>query len=196
MRPQVNSQHILHRRYEGAIRFGRNDPALLAVGLDNVFFSTRPIVLSLARSTILSSTTFSSNSRKLQRAKPSGGWEHARAISLASFSPSKIRATGGLSRTLRLSTASNPQPLLNQLLSHAVNHRLGRIQGPDDLAVAPTLTRVRDVPLQQNQRLHHPPRRDLSLGPQRLEQLALLSAESNDVPLYRNFPPRHPRLRP
>src|SRR5271165_3748325 len=106
--PHVNSQHILHRRYEGAIRLGRNDPALFAVRLDNVFFSTRPIVLSLARSTILSSTTSSSNSRKLQRAKPSGGWEHARAISLASFSPSKIRATGGLSRTLRLSTASNP----------------------------------------------------------------------------------------
>src|SRR5208282_5445239 len=106
MRPHVNSQHILHRRYEGAIRLRRDDPALFAVGLDNVFFSTRPIVLSLARSTILSSTTFSSNSRKLQRAKPSGGWEHASAISLASFSPSKIRATGGLSRTLRLSTAS------------------------------------------------------------------------------------------
>src|SRR5271165_2680734 len=49
--PHVNSQHILHRRYEGAIRLGRNDPALFAVGLDNVFFSTRPIVLSLARST-------------------------------------------------------------------------------------------------------------------------------------------------
>src|SRR5271165_2754732 len=81
MRPHVNSQHILHRRYEGAIRLRRDDPALFAVGLDNVFFSTRPIVLSLARSTILSSTTFSSNSRKLQRAKPSGGWEHARAIS-------------------------------------------------------------------------------------------------------------------
>src|SRR5271169_5208251 len=79
MRPHVNSQHILHRRYEGAIRLGRNDPALFAVGLDNVFFSTRPIVLSLARSTILSSTTFSSNSRKLQRAKPSGGWEELRA---------------------------------------------------------------------------------------------------------------------
>src|SRR5277367_812257 len=108
VRSRVNGEHIFHRRYEGAVRFGRNDPALFAVGLDNVFFRTRPIVLSLARSTILSSTTFSSNSRKLQRAKPSGGREHARAISLASFSPSKIRATGGISRTLRLSTASNP----------------------------------------------------------------------------------------
>src|SRR5271166_1935847 len=37
MRPHVNSQHILHRRYEGAIRLRRDDPALFAVGLDNVF---------------------------------------------------------------------------------------------------------------------------------------------------------------
>src|SRR5579859_6319574 len=37
MRAQVHGQHLLHRRYEGAIRRGRNDPALLAVGLDNVF---------------------------------------------------------------------------------------------------------------------------------------------------------------
>src|ERR1019366_8738107 len=108
MRPQVNGQHVLHRRYEGAVRRRRNDPALFAVGLDNVFFSTRPIVLSLARSTISSSTTFSSNSRKLQRAKPSGGFEQARAINLASVSPSKMRANGGLARTLPLSTALDP----------------------------------------------------------------------------------------
>src|SRR5271166_7178506 len=194
MRPHVNSQHILHRRYEGAIRLGRNDPALFAVGLDNVFFSTRPIVLSLARSTILSSTTLSSNSRKLQRAKPSGGWEHARAIRfgflLAVENPRHRRPLPDFAAQHRV------QPLLNQLLSHAVNHRLGRIQGPDDLAVAPTFIRVRDVRLQQNQRLRQPPRRNLSLGPQRLKPFALLSAQSNHVPLYRNFPRSHPRLRP
>src|SRR5580658_9921480 len=106
--PGQARQHIFHRRYEGAVRLGRNDPALLAVGLDNVFFKTRPIVLSLARSTMLNSTTFSSSNRKLQRANPSGGSEHASAISLASFSPSKIGATGGAARTLRLNTASNP----------------------------------------------------------------------------------------
>ena len=34
-----------------------------------------------------------SNSRKVQRARPFGGLEHARAISLAAFSPSKIGGT-------------------------------------------------------------------------------------------------------
>src|ERR1700741_2875236 len=97
MRPLVDGQHIFHRRYERAVGFRRNDPALFAVGLDNIFFSTRPIVLSLARSTMCNSTTFSSSNLKLQRAKPVGGVEHAKAISLASFSPSKIRAIGGVS---------------------------------------------------------------------------------------------------
>ena len=57
--------------------------------------SARPIVLSLARSTMPSSTTLFSNNRKVQRARPLGGLEQAKAISLASFSPSKIRATAG-----------------------------------------------------------------------------------------------------
>jgi hypothetical protein len=107
-RPLVDSRRIFHRRYESAVRFERYDPALLAVGLDNVFFSTRPIVLSLARSTICSSTTLFLNNRKVQRARPSGGAEHAKAISSASVSPSKIGATGGVSRVSRRNTASNP----------------------------------------------------------------------------------------
>src|SRR6266481_3429514 len=55
---------------------------------------------------MLSSTTLFSNNRKLQRARPLGGLEHAKAISLASFSPSKIRGTAGTARCLRLSTAT------------------------------------------------------------------------------------------
>jgi hypothetical protein len=78
------------------------------MGLESVFFKTRPIVLSLARSTMLSSTTLLSNNRKLQRARPLGGLEHARAISLASFSPSKIGGTAGVARFLRLNTAARP----------------------------------------------------------------------------------------
>ncbi len=53
------------------------------MGLENVFLSVRPIVESLARSTMLSSTTFCSNNRKVQRARPFGGLEQAKAISLA-----------------------------------------------------------------------------------------------------------------
>ena len=78
------------------------------MGLESVFFKTRPIVESLARSTILSSTTLFSSNRKVQRARPLGGLEQARAISLASFSPSKIRATAGVARSLRRNTASKP----------------------------------------------------------------------------------------
>src|SRR5271165_3830240 len=48
------------------------------------FFKTRPIVESLARSTILSSTTLFSNNRKVQRARPLGGLEQAKAVWLPS----------------------------------------------------------------------------------------------------------------
>src|SRR5450755_117683 len=106
--PRVDGQHIFHGGYERTIGFRRDDPALSAMGLENVFFSVRPIVESLARSTIWSSTTFFSNSRRVQRARPLGGLEQANAISLASFSPSKIRATAGVARCLRLNTASKP----------------------------------------------------------------------------------------
>jgi len=41
-------------------------------------------------------------------AQPSGGCEQAKAISLASFSPSKMRGTGGVARCLRFNTASMP----------------------------------------------------------------------------------------
>jgi hypothetical protein len=77
------------RSYERAVGLRRDDPALAAMGLKSVFLSARPIVLSLARF---------SNNRKVQRARPLGGLEQAKGISLASFSPSKIRATAGIAR--------------------------------------------------------------------------------------------------
>src|SRR5674476_774072 len=106
--PRIDGQHVLHGGYERAVGLGRNDPALPAMGLENVFLSARPIVESLARSTMWSSTTFFSNSLRVQRARPLGGLEQASAINLASFSPSKIRATAGVARCLRLNTASKP----------------------------------------------------------------------------------------
>src|SRR5271154_4410320 len=108
MRPRVNSQHILHRRYEGAIRLGRNDPALFAVRLENVFFSVRPIVLSLARSTILSSTTADSRSFSVQRTRPFGGSEQASAMSLASLAPSKMRCLAEAGECLLFRADSTP----------------------------------------------------------------------------------------
>src|SRR5947208_2426418 len=106
--PRVDGQHVFHSSYERAVGLRRDDPVLAAMGLKSVFLSARPIVLSLARSTMPSSTTLFSNNRKVQRARPLGGLEQAKAISLASFSPSKIRATAGIARGLRLNTASKP----------------------------------------------------------------------------------------
>src|ERR1700730_10115853 len=105
---RIDSQHVLHGGYECAVGLRRNDPLLFEMGLKDVFLSVRPIVLSLARSTMFSSTTLFSNNRNVQRARPLGGSEQARAISLASFSPSKIRETLGVARGLRLSTAATP----------------------------------------------------------------------------------------
>jgi hypothetical protein len=63
----------------------------LADGAGHTFFSTRPIVLSLARSTMLSSTTASSSSLRVHLFRPLGGSEQAKAISLASEAPSKMQ---------------------------------------------------------------------------------------------------------
>jgi hypothetical protein len=106
--PRIDGQDIFHGGYERAVGLRRDDPVLAAMGLKSVFLSARPIVLSLARSTMPSSTTLFCNNRKVQRARPLGGLEQVKAISLASFSPSKIRATAGIARGLRLNTASKP----------------------------------------------------------------------------------------
>src|SRR5208337_2378816 len=105
---RINIQHLFHGRYEGGVGLWRDDPLFFAVGLKRVFFRTRPIVLSLAASTMPSSTTLSSRSRSVQRARPSGGVEQAKAVSRACFSPSKMGVRAGVSRRLRLSTASSP----------------------------------------------------------------------------------------
>ena len=150
-------------RQKRAFASGGNDPAFFSMGLEETFFKTRPIVLSLARSTICSSTTFSSSNRKVQRANPGGGSEQAKAISLASLSPSKIRATGGVSRRLRLSTASSPPS--NQLLANGVNHRVRRIEGLHNLSVAPALASLRHISFQQDLNPQQSPRRDRPLAP-------------------------------
>ena len=111
-----------------------------------VSFKTRPIVLSLARSTMSSSTTFFSSKRKVQRAHPAGGSEQANAISLASFSPSKIGSTEGRDGFLRFRTASNPSSAscwrVRQTVVRLVSSAL------DDLAVAPSFDIFGNVGLQ------------------------------------------------
>src|ERR1700741_3297765 len=108
VRPLINLQHVFHIGDKGRAGVRRNHPLLFEVRFENVFFSVRPIVLSLARSTMCSSTTFSSSRRRLQRAKPSGAGERVSAINFASAAPSKIRGRAELELYLRLNSASNP----------------------------------------------------------------------------------------
>ena len=133
--------------------------------LERVFFSVRPIVELLARATIPSSTTLFSNSRKVQRARPLGGLEQARAISLASFSPSKIRATAGVARLL--AAQHSLKALFHQLLAHPVKHRWTGIQSRDDPTVTPSFAGIRHIGLQQYARLQRSLRAALSLAKQR-----------------------------
>src|ERR1700736_2873608 len=70
IRPLINLQDVLHGGHEGGAGVRWNDPLLSQMRLERVFFSVRPIVLSLARLTIFSSTTASSSSCNVQRARP------------------------------------------------------------------------------------------------------------------------------
>src|SRR5712675_1042173 len=107
VRSLIDLQHVFHVGHKGRTGVGRNDP-LLQMRLENVFLRVRPMVLSLARSTMCSSTTFSSSRRRLHLACPSGAGPHASVINFASATPSKIRGRAEFALYLRVSTASNP----------------------------------------------------------------------------------------
>src|SRR5580704_11694065 len=107
-RSVIDLQNIFHVGDKGRAGVGGNHPLLPQMRFEAVFLSVRLIVLSLARSTMCSSTTFSSSRRRLHRAKPSGAGERVSAINLASAAPSKIRGRADLGLYLRVNTASNP----------------------------------------------------------------------------------------
>src|SRR5208283_1352835 len=106
--PVIDLQHVFHGGYERGAGVRRNDELLPQVRFEKVFFSVRPIVLSLALATMFSSTTLSSSRLNVHRARPFGGSEQARAINLASEAPSKMRVLAEAGECLRVSTASNP----------------------------------------------------------------------------------------
>jgi hypothetical protein len=134
----INLEHIFHIRHERRICLRRSDKLPVQVRRENVFFSVRPIVLSLTRSTIFNSTTLSSSSRKVHFARPLGGREQARAISWASEAPSKMRRLAEFGDCLRRSTASKPsstrswrvRETVDRLVSRAVTIRLSLQPSP------------------------------------------------------------------
>src|ERR1700745_3724124 len=82
---------------------------------------------------MFSSTTLFSNRRSVHFAWPSGGFEQAKAMSLASFSPSKMRGTGGVARRLRLNTAVTP-PSTHCLRTRA--HMTGYVPKASEICVS------------------------------------------------------------
>src|SRR5271157_1553153 len=110
------------------------------------------MVLSLARSTIFSSTTCSSSRRNVHRARPAGGVEQAKAISFG------LRGTSEHARPGRgwrmLARKNGIEAFFNQLLTGPADRRDTGVQGPGDPAIAPSLAALRDVSLQQDASLH------------------------------------------
>ena len=162
-----------------------NHPLLLAMRFENVFFSVRPIVLSLARSTMCSSTTFSSSRRRLHLAKPPA--EEVSAINFASAAPSKIR---GRRSWDCICGQHRLQPFLNQL-------------APVRSTVAMLCPAPRQSGCHSSPRPHpiHPPSRGcapssatggtLAFPDQLVEPIAFLRDEPNHVFLDGNLFPGH-----
>src|ERR1017187_5488477 len=138
-RSLVDFQHVFHVGNEGRVGVRRDHPLLLEMRLENVFLRVLPIVLSLARWTMLSSKTFSSSRRRLHLACPSGAGPHVSAISFASAAPSNIRGRAEFGLYLRVSTDSNPsttnwrlvRSILAMLVSSASAIRLSLQPSPD-----------------------------------------------------------------
>jgi hypothetical protein len=152
--------------------------------LESVFFSVRPIVLSLARSTIFSSTTASSSSCKVQRARPAGGLEQANAINLASAALSKMRRRAECGECLRSKAASNPSSTSRWRVLATVSTLVSSAAA---LAVAPARATLRGVSFQQDAGLQQLLGRMFPAMDKGGELLSFLIAECHDVLLYRDL---------
>ena len=86
-RQSIDREHVLHVRYESRVAVRRDLPVFAPMRRQFVFFSDRCTVIGETVGAIFSSTSFSASKRTVQRARPSGAGEHARAVSRASNSP-------------------------------------------------------------------------------------------------------------
>ena len=125
--PRVDSQHVFHRRYERAVGLGWDDPALAAMGLENVFLSARPIVESLARSTISSSTTFSSNNARSSALVP---WAVANKPGRSVWLLSRRRISAEQPAPPVVSGSARPRSLPPQVACEPGKPSMGRFPGP------------------------------------------------------------------
>jgi hypothetical protein len=116
----VHAQYVLHRSHKGGICFRRYFPAFFQVRLKFVFFKAFWTDDFEMWSKTCNATNCSANNRTVQRLRPSGAFEQAKAISRASFSPSKIDGRGGFSRFFRSSATSRPPSTILRLVCSIV----------------------------------------------------------------------------
>src|SRR5271157_3212275 len=108
VRQMIDSDDIFHVCYERGAPLGRDFPILPEVRLKFVFLSMRCTVMWETLWARCNSMAFSARSRTVQRRRPPGDSEHAKAISRASKAPSKITSRDGCSGCLRSSATANP----------------------------------------------------------------------------------------
>ena len=143
----------------------------------------RPIALSLALSTICSSTTFSSSRRRPYLAWPTGAGPHVSAINFASATPSNIRGRAHLGLYLRVRTAL--ETFLDKLPSRSLDSGDARIQRLGDPAIAPPLAGFRNIGFQQNTRFRDKLGRTLALADKLIELAPFLPAQIHHIHLER-----------
>src|SRR5262249_31729683 len=106
--PVVGLQHVFHRTDELGVGLRRDAPLLPQPRLEFVFLSTCRTVSVEMVSTTSSGTSLPASSRNVQRSRPRGGSEQARATRRASPWPSSFRWRLGRSCFLRTRAASKP----------------------------------------------------------------------------------------
>src|SRR6202790_4029400 len=189
IRPLINLQDVLHGGHEGGAGVRGNDPLLSQMRLESGFFSVRPIRLSVARLAVFSSTTASSSSANVQRARPAGGLEQANAINLASAAPSKMRRLAEFGECLRIRAASNPSSTSRWRILATVS-TLVSSAAAIWLSLQPSPP-VRGVGFQQDPGLQQLLCWMVSAMDQGGEMLSLLIAQCHYVFLYRDLFPGH-----
>src|SRR3954447_10288600 len=188
MRPVIDFQHIFHGGDERRAGLGRNDELLFQVRFENVFFSVRPIVLSLTRSTIFSATTLSSSRRKVHRA-PFRRLRTGQGDQFRRPGAIEDARSGGGGREFVLQHGL--EAFFHQLPPRPGDDRKAGVQRRSDPTIPPDLPGWRGVHLQQDARLRQLLRRVLAAVDQALQLFTLVRTELHKVLLYGDFPRDH-----
>ena len=142
------------------------------------------MVLSLARSTIFSSTTASSSNCNVHRLRPLGGREQANAINFASAAPSKMRGLAEAGECFL--DQDGLEPFFHQLLTGPCHRVDAGIQGRRNLAVTSILRRLPEASAFNRMRAFVSSRAECLLCMyQRVEPLPLIIVELHHIPSSR-----------